>query len=225
MPAVALDTVASSAHIERSSERTAARIRFWDGFEKVALLTFFCYFLIPVFEAVREYGDLSAALIAGAESMVVGFVLFRKPARTFSTSPGDWLLGFGATAAPMLARPVIGGSYWAANIGLALMFCGIGFQVYAKYFLGRRFGVVAANRGVCAEGPYHLVRHPIYLGYLATHVGFLCASFSWWNVGVYAATYALMIPRIFAEERLLRRDPAYAAYMDVVRSRLIPGVL
>jgi protein-S-isoprenylcysteine O-methyltransferase Ste14 len=63
------------------------------------------------------------------------------------------------------------------------------------------------------------------MGYLMTHIGFLCLAPTWWNVAMYALTYSLMIPRIFAEERLLRRDPEYVDYCTKVRSRLIPGIL
>jgi hypothetical protein len=35
-------------------------------------------------------------------------------------------------------------------------------------------------------GPYRLVRHPIYFGYLIGHVGFLLANFSWRNATVLA---------------------------------------
>ena len=45
-----------------------------------------------------------------------------------------------------------------------------------KITLGRSFGVVPANRGVVVGGPYNFVRHPIYTGYLITHVAFLVAN-------------------------------------------------
>jgi protein-S-isoprenylcysteine O-methyltransferase Ste14 len=45
-----------------------------------------------------------------------------------------------------------------------------------------------------------------------------------WNLGVYVVTWALLILRIFAEEKLLSQDPVYRDYAAQVRYRLLPGV-
>ena len=97
-------------------------------------------------------------------------------------------------------------------------------QLSAKLTLRRSFGVVAANRGVKASGPYRLVRHPMYAGYALTHVGFLLAGPTLWNLAIYGATLAIAVRRIIAEERVLRRDSAYRALADRVRYRLLPFV-
>jgi protein-S-isoprenylcysteine O-methyltransferase Ste14 len=44
-----------------------------------------------------------------------------------------------------------------------------------------------ANRGVVSSGLYRLVRHPIYMGYLITHAGFLLANPTVWNIGMLLA--------------------------------------
>jgi protein-S-isoprenylcysteine O-methyltransferase Ste14 len=98
------------------------------------------------------------------------------------------------------------------------------FQLYGKVALGRSFGIVAANRGVVVGGPYRLVRHPIYLGYLVTHAGFLLSNWSLRNLAVYAAAYIFQVARIFAEERILLVDGRYREYFQSVRYRLIPGL-
>lgn len=206
-------------------ERATALRRCLDVGEKMVLLAFYTYFLIPILEAILFYGNTCAVLLAVSETLVVALVLCRRPAHAMSQRPLDWALALGATLAPTLVRPLPTDPGFLTNVAALLMFCGICFQIAAKSMLGRRFGIVAANRGICASGPYRLVRHPIYMGYLITHLGFLCISPSIWNVAMYALTYTLMIPRILAEENLLRRDPEYAAYCTQVRSRLIPGVL
>ena len=83
---------------------------------------------------------------------------------------------------------------------------------------------MAANRGVVSSGSYRLVRHPIYLGYLATHAGFLLTNPSVRNVAIYAVSYVFQFARICAEERILAQDGAYREYLQSVRYRLIPGV-
>ena len=193
--------------------------------EVVGLLGFYATFLIPAVQAVLQRGDVGALLLVLSESLVVALMLFRNRAQTLSLRFGDWALAFGATVAPTLFRPVAADPSWLTHTATLVMMVGLCFQVYAKFILGRRFGVVAAHRGICAAGPYRFVRHPIYVGYSITYLGFMLSSFSWWNLAVYALIYSLMIPRIFAEERLLRRDPAYDAYCGQVRSRLLPGIL
>ncbi|MFO0923836.1 MAG: isoprenylcysteine carboxylmethyltransferase family protein [Pirellulales bacterium] len=192
--------------------------------EKVVLITFFGYFLIPIIEAVWNHIDLGCFLLAISESLVVLLVIIRKRAKTFSQNPLDWTLAFGATLTPTLVRPDSGIPSLLTNFAVFIMILGIGLQIYAKYILGRRFGVVAANRGICDRGPYAIVRHPIYLGYLLAHCGFLITSFSVWNLSMYAMTYIFMVPRLFAEERLLKADPEYAAYCSHTKFRLIPGL-
>jgi protein-S-isoprenylcysteine O-methyltransferase Ste14 len=81
---------------------------------------------------------------------------------------------------------------------------------------------VPAHRGLKVAGPYRFVRHPMYAGYLLSHAAFLLMNPTVGNVAVYAVCYALQIPRIFAEERLLSRDPEYREYRRTVRYRLIP---
>jgi protein-S-isoprenylcysteine O-methyltransferase Ste14 len=77
---------------------------------------------------------------------------------------------------------------------------------------------------VRAGGLYRLVRHPMYAGYMLTHIGFLLVAPSLWNAAIYAAAWALLIARIYAEEQMLSQDAAYQALKTRVRYRLVPGV-
>ena len=96
--------------------------------------------------------------------------------------------------------------------------------VSAQLSLSRSFGVVAANRGVRTGGVYGLVRHPMYLGYFLTHLGFLLTNPALWNVAVYAVWTACQLYRVRAEERVLSGDTAYVAFTRRVRYRLVPFV-
>jgi protein-S-isoprenylcysteine O-methyltransferase Ste14 len=64
----------------------------------------------------------------------------------------------------------------------------------------------------------------MYAGYLVGHLGFLLVNPTAWNAIVYAACYALQVPRLLAEERLLAQDARYAAYLARVRWHLVPGI-
>ncbi len=86
-------------------------------------------------------------------------------------------------------------------------------------------GLLPAQRGVVIGGPYRLVRHPIYLGYLIGHIGFLLTNFSSRNLVVLLLLYAAQVVRILREESVLSASsPAYQNYQQKVRWRLVPGV-
>lgn len=163
-------------------------------------------------------------LLLLSESVVVLFILLRRPTRDISRRPADWALGLAGTLLPLTAIAPEGTP--VAPIALCAGLMGVGFllQLWAKLTLRRSFGVVAANRGVKASGPYRLVRHPMYAGYALTHVGFLLSGPAVWNLAVYGATLVIAIRRILAEERVLMQDAAYRTLAEKTRSRLLPFV-
>jgi len=168
-------------------------------------------------------GDLTSWLLLAGEGLIALFVLIRRPARELSLKPHEWVLAFAATSGPLLVAG--GGQALApAAVCAALMTAGILLQLWAKLTLRRSFGIVPANRGVKAEGPYRLVRHPMYAGYLLMHLGFWLTHPTLWNAAIYLSCLGLQCARLLAEERLLARDPAYLAMQGRVRWRLAPGV-
>ena len=90
--------------------------------------------------------------------------------------------------------------------------------------MGRSFGIVPANRGVVVGGPYNIVRHPIYAGYLLTHAAALTAYPSRWNVIVVVGGDIALVVRALAEERVLSADRDYQVYCGRVAWHLVPGV-
>ena len=182
---------------------TLACIAFWDSFLRT--------------------GKWTSLFWMVSEGVVVVLLVFRRPSRNVSRSPWDWFAGIAGSFLVLLVRPT-GEAVAPDAAGFALQLVGTGFQLYGKIALGRSFGIVAANRGVVSSGPYRLVRHPIYLGYLVTHAGFLLSNMSARNVLVYAAAYVFQIARIYAEERILSEDGSYREYLRCVRYRLIPGI-
>jgi protein-S-isoprenylcysteine O-methyltransferase Ste14 len=68
------------------------------------------------------------------------------------------------------------------------------------------------------------VRHPIYSGYIVTHIAFAIAHPSPWNLIILAIADGALVVRSLIEERLLRTDTQYESYCGRVGWHLIPGV-
>ncbi len=165
-----------------------------------------------------------APLVLIAETSVALFVLFRRPTERISMRLGDWLLAATATYAPLLIVP--SAELWPVLEvpAVALILFGNVVQISGKLFLRRSFGIAPANRGIKRDGLYRFVRHPIYVGYLFTHIGILLIMPSLVNLVIYAIGWWAQILRIQAEEALLTQDPDYRDYQAQTRWRLIPGL-
>ncbi len=195
-----------------------------DLVEKAIVATFMTFLAARMVPIVIATGALPPLLLLISESMVVLFILLRRPSESLSRRGSDWLVGLAGTLVPLLAIAPQGQALAPVLVIETLMISGMVLQISAKLILRRSFGVVAANRGVKASGPYRLVRHPMYAGYAVTHIGFLLAGPTLWNIAVYSATVAFQVRRILAEERVLGQDPAYRALIEKTRYRLVPFV-
>ena len=126
--------------------------------------------------------------------------------------------------APMLIDPGRSEAFISESAAVFLLSVGLIIALGGKMSLGRSFGVLPANRGVREHGLYRVVRHPIYLGYLITHIAFLAAHPSAWNAAVLLAGDVALLVRALYEEETLGRDPQYVRYCQNVKWRIIPGV-
>jgi protein-S-isoprenylcysteine O-methyltransferase Ste14 len=110
---------------------------------------------------------------------------------------------------------------WPAG-GLVLVTLAAFLSLAALLSIGRLFGVRPALRGLATNGPYRLVRHPMYLAYVIADIGYQLQE---WNVGtvlIVAAGWAALAYRIHAEERMLALHSGWAAYIGRARYRLVP---
>jgi protein-S-isoprenylcysteine O-methyltransferase Ste14 len=188
--------------------------------ERLFLILLAAPFLVAFAKVLPSEPYLIA--IAAAEMLSVFFVIIRKRG-AMTVTPYAVAIALVGTAAPLLARP--GGLILIpAALSWALMFGGLIISIVAKLALNRSFGLIAANRGIKNRGPYRFVRHPMYLGYFVTQLGFLLSSYSLGLLGLYAAAWTAQVLRVLEEERILCRDPAYAAYSKAVSFRVVPGL-
>lgn len=158
-----------------------------------------------------------------SEIAVVAITLFRRRAERVDLSAYAVIIALVGTTAGLMVRPDPSGPV-PAWIGGLVMIAGGLLSVAAKVALNRSFGLAAANRGVKRDGPYRLMRHPMYAGYVLTQIGFLMCNPSFWNIGVYAIAWMVQLLRIGAEERVLGEDAAYRDYAGAVPFRLVPGI-
>ena len=195
-----------------------------DRIEKVLLTLAFSYFSIRMVGSYLEAGSPISLIFLLNEGCIVAFVLIRRRTDAISRRPADWLLGFGGTLLPLFLLPAKGEPLLSTSVCSALMLLGFATHLSAKLTLRRSFGVIAANRGVKLSGPYKLVRHPMYAGYMLSQAALVLSGPSLQNILLVSCAWLLQIGRIVAEERLLREDESYRGLMLRTQYRLVPGV-
>lgn len=193
-----------------------------DRFEQVAAFVFYCFLVARIWPNDSSANNLAPALVLVSEGVIMFFLLIRRASSDISLRPQDWLVAIVGTIAPLLISKTAEPFFLEA--GVLLMLAGMATQVSAKLSLRRSFGLIPANRGVKTGGAYRFARHPMYLGYMISHVGFLLLAPTIWNAAVYAVCWTCLLFRIEFEERLLSDDPSYEAFKRKVRFRLLPGV-
>jgi len=168
--------------------------------------------------------NAQALLLILSEGLDVLLIIIRRRSPSLSSHPLDWALCFLAVSLPLMISRAPAGNLIPAEMATAMMMIGLVLQIAAKVALWRSFGYVPANRGIKVGGPYRILRHPMYAGYIITHVGFLLGFPLNQNAALYAAAFAIQVARIIREEKLLSQDAAYKNYVARVRYRLLPGV-
>lgn len=169
-------------------------------------------------------GHMTGLLLLVSESLVIVLTVVRRPAHLVDRSMWAALVTAISVIGPPLLRPSNGGGLVPDLVTTVISALGLVVVVAGKLTLGRSFGLVPANRGVVVRGPYALVRHPIYSGYLITHVAFLIAHPRLWNVLIVATADIALIVRALVEERVLGGDVEYRTYCQRVWWHLVPGV-
>jgi len=169
-------------------------------------------------------GHVTGLLLLVSESLVVVLTVVRRPALQVDRSIAAGLITVVSTLGPTLLRASNEPGLVPDAVTALMSVAGLSVEIAGKLTLGRSFGLVPANRGVVVQGPYAIVSHPIYTGYLLTHLAFLMAHPRMLNVAILLVGDAALIVRALLEERVLGGDATYREYCRRVSWHLLPGV-
>lgn len=169
---------------------------------------------------------LTAGLTAVFYALMVWAYLRRGPARATTDVRMALLAAPVATFLPF-AFPHLGTGGAPIELALVanlLLAVGLLWSVWSVRHLDRSLSVVPQARVLVVDGPYRLVRHPLYLGEIVAMLGLVLSlggalPFIGWLVLV-----ALQCYRAMQEERLLDAHlPDYVAYRART-ARVVPGL-
>jgi protein-S-isoprenylcysteine O-methyltransferase Ste14 len=169
-----------------------------------------------------DFGDI---ITAAALLIAATFVLCRpRPCRSDAT-PGTLTVALAATIMPAsiagVAPPLVPSGFSLVVQGSAVLLMGAGIA-----WLGCNFSILPQYRTIVANGPYAVIRHPIYSSYILFDGALALEGRSWFAGALWLTEGVLLTARAMTEEQLLAGcDPHYRKYLDRVRWRFVPGLV
>ena len=113
---------------------------------------------------------------------------------------------------------VAGTPWWPVRaFGMLAWTLGLATLVWPLWYLRKAFSVIPAARLFIREGPYRLVRHPMYAVYVLTYTALLLVRLTPFMALLVAVWGVLLAGRIRDEERVLALAfPGYREYQRTV---------
>lgn len=211
---------------ERGSDSTSAArrrraLRLHHLTSAVVALIWLGYALAALSLTLETRAPVHFILLLRNTALTVMF-LVRRPALKSSRSVKEWAVAIASTFGGYFFS---GGSMVTEGVALPIMVIAGVLMTASITALGRSFGIVPANRGIKTEGPYRIVRHPIYTCYVLFDIGYLVGAPTARNAIVFLLVIVSLYWRARYEERILREDPAYRSYAYRTPSMFIPGLV
>jgi protein-S-isoprenylcysteine O-methyltransferase Ste14 len=158
------------------------------------LFAIFCWLILDIFWAVAARSSKHAGP-AGTNPfalviMVAIYTLYCLP----------------LSSVPLLGQRVFPSFVEIQILGAMLCAFGIGFSIWARQVLAESWNAAAAlreNHALIRHGPYAIVRHPIYFGFLVAVVGMILVL---GEIRAFALVFGIrfLLKKMRQEERLLR---------------------
>ena len=125
-----------------------------------------------------------------------------------------------------LERPLLHGSFGLYLFGVALTAAGLLLTVWARIHLGRNWSgtvTIKEEHELVDDGPYRLVRHPIYTGLLVAFIGGALARNEWRGALAAVVVVIALWRKLRLEERWMTETfgETYRRYRDSVPA-LVP---
>jgi len=215
------------------------------GYDRLLRLAVALWFLLLAINTVRNIAQSVAVIAASGPdalavarlvshiclflfvTLIAGLTLLR--ARPLAQAAGlqprlSALLGcylvYGLVFLPPNAQLGVGLHVLSA----ALLLISKNLAVFILLSLGRSFSIMAESRRLVTDGPYAIIRHPLYLAELIAILGAFIQFASPWAALIVLVQVGFQVQRMRNEESVLSLTfPDYAAYKERT-ARLIPGL-
>jgi protein-S-isoprenylcysteine O-methyltransferase Ste14 len=127
-----------------------------------------CVFVWRAYQSYVASPRLSLLLLLLSETLTVVLVVLARPPEETERRPYAVALTAVGTFYFLLIVLKSGIALVPPHVGVAVQLVGVGLQFASKLWLGRRFGLLPANRGIVTTGPYRLLRRDVqYQAYTA----------------------------------------------------------
>lgn len=129
----------------------------------------------------------------------------------------------------MLAERFVPLAAWPFWLGALITICGLAFSVWARVYLGTNWSgtvTIKQDHELVTNGPYAIVRHPIYTGLLLGFLGTALALGDWRGILAFVLAAGALWRKLKFEESWMREQfgEAYRAYAGRVAA-LVPFIL
>jgi protein-S-isoprenylcysteine O-methyltransferase Ste14 len=189
--------------------------------------------LTPASALLSGVGGFSVALLFVSQLCVALFyaiscwlLMARPPPVARHDRPAPVFTAFAGTNFVWLVPLIPPAPAWAPlqETAAVVLVIGEALVIYTLCKLGRSFSIAPQARRLVTDGPYGLIRHPLYAAEEIALIGVLLQHVWWGALAFLGVHLALQVRRMLYEESLLRAVfPEYGAYARRT-ARLVPGV-